>query len=145
MSIQRIDHIGINVVDLAAAKAFFLEMGFTIVGEMEMKGGLVEKVTGLKHVTDTMVMLGAPGGDAMIELVQYHTPLDEKGIQPNASNTLGIRHICIAVNDIDNLVATLQKRGATFVGEMQNYQNIYKLCYIRGPEGIILELAEKLV
>ncbi len=144
MTVQRIDHVGINVVDLAAAKAFFLEMGFTVVGEMEMKGELVERVTGLSNVTDSIVMLGTPGGDAMIELVQYHTPLDENGIQPNVSNTLGIRHICVAVKDIDNLVAILKKKGATLVGEMQNYQNIYKLCYIYGPEGIILELAEKI-
>lgn len=144
MKIQRIDHIGINVIDLAAAKAFFLEMGLKVLGEMEMKGELVERVTGLSNVTDTIVMMGPPGGEAMIELVQFHTPLDEKGIQPSSANTLGIRHVCFAVEDLDGLVATLQKIGATLVGEIQNYENIYKVCYIRGPEGIILELAEKL-
>jgi catechol 2,3-dioxygenase-like lactoylglutathione lyase family enzyme len=144
MKINRIDHVGINVEDLAAAKEFFLTLGLTVLGEMEMKGELVERVTGLSDVRDTIVMLGIPGGEKMIELVKFYKPLDEKGVQQSFSNTLGIRHICFAVEDLEALVAKLQKKGAQLVGEIQTYENIYKLCYIRGPEGIILELAEKL-
>lgn len=144
MSVRRIDHIGINVENLSAVKDFFLDLGLKVQGEMEMKGELVDKVTGLTDVRDTMVMLGTSDGEAMIELVKYHHPVDENGIRQSFSNTLGMRHICFAVEDVEALVAKLQMKGAELVGEMQNYKNIYKLCYIRGPEGIIVELAEKI-
>lgn len=144
MNIQRIDHVGINVEDLAAAKAFFLALGFGVMGEMEMQGEFVEKIIGLKDVRDSIVMLSAPGGDAMIELVQFHSPKDEQGIQKPAANTLGISHLCLAVDDVDAAVATAEEHGGELIGEILTYENVYKLCYIRGPEGIILELAEKL-
>ena len=80
----------------------------------------------------------------MIELVKFHSPSDKNGIQHPLSNTLGIRHIAFAVEDIESIVAKAQKKSAELIGEIQNYKNMYKLCYIRGPEGIILELAEKI-
>jgi len=144
MKVHRIDHVGINVLDLPAAKTFFLELGLKVLGEMEMKGELVERVTGLTDVRDTIVMLGTSDGEATIELVQFHTPQDENGIQPSFANTLGIRHLCFAVEDVEALVAKLQKKGAALLGEIRNYENVYKLCYVRGPEGIIVELAEKI-
>ena len=144
MNLLRLDHVGINVVDLAAAKEFFQALGFEVMGEMDVEGEWVGRIIGLKGVKDKVVMMRTPDGEANIELVQFHSPLDEKGIQPSSANTLGIRHICFAVEDIEALVAKLQKKGAELMGEIQNYENIYKLCYIRGPEGIILELAEKI-
>ncbi len=145
MKVERIDHVGINVQDLPAAIAFFQDLGFEIEGQMDVKGEWVERIIGLKNVSDSIAMMRIPGGGAKIELVRFHTPLDEKGIQPSHSNTLGIRHICLAVDDVEGLVALLKKKhGAELIGEIHNYENIYKLCYLRGPEGIILELAEKI-
>ena len=102
------------------------------------------RIIGLPDVKSTIAMLRTSDGETNIELVKFHTPTDEKGTQPSLANTLGIRHICFAVEDVDALVAKLTKKGAELVGEIQNYQNVYKLCYVRGPEGIILELAEEL-
>lgn len=144
MKIQRFDHIGINVVDLAAAKAFFLELGLKVLGEMDMEGEWVGRIIGLTDVKDSIVMLGTPDGQPVIELVQFHSPKDAQGLQKSFANTLGLRHICFAVDDVEAVVATAKEHGAELMGEIHNYQNVYKLCYIRGPEGIIVELAEEI-
>lgn len=144
MRIRHIDHIGINVNDLEAAKTFFVDLGFIVVGEMLMQGELVERVIGLKDVRDNMVMLQAPDGQLNIELVKFHHPKDPEGIREQAANTLGLRHLCFAVEDLDEMVAALKQKGHKLVGEIQTYENVWKLCYIRGPEGIILELAEQI-
>jgi catechol 2,3-dioxygenase-like lactoylglutathione lyase family enzyme len=144
MKIHRIDHVGVIVKDLPAAKAFFLDLGLKVLGETEVKGEWVERIIGLNDVRETVVMLGMPDGQATLELVKFHTPSDEKGIQQSFANTLGIMHIAFAVEDIEAVVAKLKKKGAELFGEIQNYENAYKLCYVRGPEGIILELAEEI-
>lgn len=130
--------------DLPAAKEFFLEFGLEMLGEAEVEGEWVERIIGLQNVKEDVVMFQTPDGEATIELVKFHTPSDENGIQPASANTLGIRHIAFAVEDIEAIVAKLKKKGAELIGEIQNYENAYKLCYIRGPEGIILELAEQI-
>jgi 4-hydroxyphenylpyruvate dioxygenase-like putative hemolysin len=89
-------------------------------------------------------MLGTPDGQANIELIKFYTPLDEQGIRQSFANTLGIRHIAFVVEDIEALVTTLKKQGTDIFSEIQTYENAYKLCYVRGPEGIILELAEQI-
>lgn len=144
MKIHRIDHVGIIVNDLLAAKAFFLDLGLEMLGEGEVEGEWVERIIGLQDVKEEVVMLRTPDGDANIELVKFHTPSDENGIQRPLANSLGIRHIAFAVDDIEAIVAKLKKKGAGLIGEIQNYENAYKLCYVRGPEGIILELAEEI-
>lgn len=144
MKIHRIDHVGVIVNDLPAAKAFFLNLGLEMLGETEVKGEWVERIIGLNDVRETVVWFGMPDGQATLELVKFHTPSDEKGIQPSFVNTLGIQHIAFAVEDIEAMVAKLKKKGAELFGEIQNYENTYKLCYVRGPEGIILELAEQI-
>jgi catechol 2,3-dioxygenase-like lactoylglutathione lyase family enzyme len=144
MKINRIEHIGIVFDDLAAARAFFLDFGLEVVGEMDLESELVDRVNALGHVRTSIVHMRVPGGEAQLELIKYHTPADEHGIQPSAPNRLGIRHILFAVEDIEALVARLKGRGTEFLSEIQNYENTYKLCYCRGPEGIILELAEKI-
>lgn len=144
MKIHRIDHVGVIVNDLSAAKEFFLDFGLEMLGEGEVEGEWVERIIGLNDVRETVVMLGIPGGQATLELVKFHTPSDEKGIQQSFANTLGIRHIAFAVEDIESVVSKLKKKGTELFGEIQNYENAYKLCYVRGPEGIILELAEKI-
>ena len=104
----------------------------------------MERIIGLTDVRETVVMLGTPDGQVNLELVKFHTPLDEKGIQQPLANTLGIRHIAFVVEDIEAVVAKLKKKGAELFGEIQTYENAYKLCYVRGPEGIILEFAEQI-
>lgn len=144
MKIKHVDHIGINVEDLESAKTFFTDLGFSVMGEMTMEGELLDRVTGLKNARDDLVMLQAPDGQLNIELVMYHNPVDEAGIQPSTANTLGLRHLCFQVEDLDDILAMLQQKGHKLMGEVQIYENTYKLCYIRGPEGIIIELAEQL-
>ena len=144
MKIRKIDHVGINVIDLAAAKAFFLDLGFEVMGEAELRGEFVERVIGLQNVKDKVVMLRTPDGETTIELIQFYTPLDEKGIQPSFANTLGIRHIALVVDDVEAIVAKLKATGTELFGEILNYENTYKDCFVRGPEGIIIELAEEL-
>jgi catechol 2,3-dioxygenase-like lactoylglutathione lyase family enzyme len=145
MKIHRIDHVGIVVNDLAAVKAFFLDLGFEMMGEGEVEGEWVERIIGLRGVKEKVAMLRTPDGEANIELVQFYTPLDENGIQYPLANTLGIRHIAFAVEDIEALIAKMKTNGAELIGEIQNYESAYKLCYVRGPEGIILELAEQII
>ena len=144
MKIHRIDHIGINVNDLDAAKAFFLDFGLVVLGEAEMEGELLDKVTGLDHAKTEFVMMGPPDGPANIEIIKYLSPSDDRGIQQEPAYTLGIRHIAFLVDDIEALVAKLKKNGTEFFSEIQTYGDSYKLCYLRGPEGIILELAQQL-
>ena len=144
MNIQRIDHLSINVEDLEAAKAFFLDFGLEVLGEWEMEGELLQNIVALQNVQVACVALGTKNGEVWLELVHYKTPKDESGIQETFANTLGVGHIAFAVDDIEALVAKLKKSGTEVLSEIQNYKGQYKLVYCKGPEGIILELAEKL-
>jgi catechol 2,3-dioxygenase-like lactoylglutathione lyase family enzyme len=142
VKVHKIDHVGIVVNDLAAATAFFLDFGLELQGEGIVEGEWVDNVVGLHGVKDAYAMLQTPDGEANIELIQFYRPTSEKDIQRPLANTPGIRHIAFVVEDIEAVVAKLKKQGAEIVGRIQNYEDTYKLCYIRGPEGIILELAE---
>lgn len=144
MKTQRIDHVGVIVDDLAAARAFFLALGLEVEGEGDVAGAWVDRIIGLDGVNNTVVFLRVPGGEAGIELIKFSAPVDERGIQPSFANTLGIRHIAFAVEDIEAVVARLKKDGTELFGEIQQYEDSYKLCYVRGPEGIIVELAEQI-
>ncbi len=144
MKIHRIDHVSVNVNDLPAARAFFLDLGLEVEGEDELEGEWLDELLGLRGVRTALVFLRMPDGQAGLELVKYYRPSDEAGIQPSSPNTLGIRHIAFVVEDIDAIVAKLKKNGHELFGDIYNYQDTYKLCYVRGPEGIILELAEPL-
>ena len=144
MKLRRIDHVGIIVNDLPAAKAFFLALGFEMMGEGMVEGEWAERIIGLQSVKSEVLMLQTPDGEQRIELSKFHSPTDENGIQHPLANTLGIRHICFAVEELEALLTKLETHGAELIGEIQTYENTYKLCYIRGPEGIILELAEQI-
>lgn len=144
MKVSKIDHVGIVVNDLAAAKAFFLALSFEQLGEGDVEGEWVERIIGLQNVKVKVAMLQTPDGEANIELVKFHNPIDENGVQRAFSNTLGIRHIALDVEDIEAVVVTMQENGGELVGKIQTYEDSYRLCYMRGPEEIILELAEKL-
>lgn len=144
MKIKHVDHVGITVNDMDDAKAFFTDLGFTVIGETTVEGDWVGKVIGLKDVRSDIVMLQAPDEKICIELSKFHQPQAVGSSQPEAVNTLGIRHIAFQVEDLDGIVAALEQKGRKLVGEVQTYQDTWKLCYIRGPEEIILELAEQL-
>ncbi len=144
MKINRMDHVGIIVQDLAAAKEFFLELGLELEGETGLESELLDAVTGFKNAKTEIVMLRTPDGETMLELARFVRPPDENGIRKSLPNTLGIRHICFDVEDIEAIVAKLKKHGTKTFSEIQNYENVYKLCYLHGPEGIIVELAEKI-
>jgi catechol 2,3-dioxygenase-like lactoylglutathione lyase family enzyme len=144
MKILGIDHVCVNVSNLAAAKAFFLDLGLEVLAEWEVAGEpVVDRLLGLNNVKDAAIMLGVPDGQTKIELVQFLTPADEGGIQQLPANTLGVRHIAFPVEGIEAIVSSLKEKGTEMFSEIQDFGG-YKLCYIRGPEGIILELAEQI-
>jgi catechol 2,3-dioxygenase-like lactoylglutathione lyase family enzyme len=145
MTIQRMDNVLIVVEDLAAAKAFFAELGMELEGETTVGGPWVDRVVGLDDVRADIAMMRTPDGNSRVELTKFHTPPAARTEPDGAAvNTLGIRRIMFAVDDIDDVVARLRSRGAQLVGEIAQYEDIYRLCYLRGPEGIIVGLAEQL-
>ncbi|VDG97137.1 VOC family protein [Sporosarcina sp. ZBG7A] len=144
MKINKIDHVSINVNDLLETKAFFLDLGLEVQAEWELHGEQLDRIVGLNGVKTACVGLGMPDGQTWIELVKFYTPSDENDIQQPLANTLGIRHICFNVEDIEAVIAKLKKNGTEIFSEIEQYEESYKLCYVRGPEGIILELAEKI-
>jgi catechol 2,3-dioxygenase-like lactoylglutathione lyase family enzyme len=144
MTIQRMEHVGIVVDDLAAAIEFFAELGLELRGQMPVEGRWVDRIVGLDGVRVDTAMLQTPDGHGGIELVKFHSPPAQGGDQDAPANTLGIRHIAFAVEDIDAVVDGLRARGTELVGELVRYEDSYRLCYVRGPEGIIVELAEQI-
>jgi catechol 2,3-dioxygenase-like lactoylglutathione lyase family enzyme len=144
MTIKRMDHVGIVVDDLADAIAFFVELGLELQGEGSVEGEWVDRIVGLEGVRAAIAMLQTPDGQSRVELSQFHAPPSPAGDLHVAANAPGIRHITFAVEDIDAAVARLRARGAELVGELERYRDSYRLCYVRGPAGIIVELAEQL-
>jgi catechol 2,3-dioxygenase-like lactoylglutathione lyase family enzyme len=144
MTIQRMDHVGIIVDDLAAATAFFVELGLEPQGEASVEGRWVDRVVGLEGVQAAIAMLETPDGHGRVELAKFHAPPGPGGDRHAPANAPGIRHVSFVVDDIEAAVARLRARGAELVGEVERYKDIYRLCYVRGPEGIIVELAEKI-
>ena len=141
--IQRMDHVGIVVDDLAAAIEFFVELGLELQGERSVEGSWVDRVVGLEGVRADIAMLKTPDGHGRVELAKFHAPPAEGEATRAQPNTPGIRHLTFAVRDIDAVLAALRAQGAELVGELERYEDIYRLCYVRGPEGIIVELAER--
>jgi catechol 2,3-dioxygenase-like lactoylglutathione lyase family enzyme len=144
MTIQRMDHVGIVVDDLAAATEFFVELGLELQGEGAVEGRWVDRIVGLEDVRTDFAMMQTPDGHGRLELVKFHSPSHQGDNRHAPANAPGIRHITFAVEDLDAVLARLQARGAELVGEVERYKDIFRLCYIRGPEGIIIELAEKI-
>jgi catechol 2,3-dioxygenase-like lactoylglutathione lyase family enzyme len=144
MTIQRMDNVGIVVDDLETAIAFFVELGLELEGEATVEGQWVDRVVGLDGVRNDIAMMRTPDGHGRLELMKFHAP-PASTTEPNAPvNTLGIRRIMFAVEDIEDVLARLQAHGAELIGEVVQYEDMYLLCYVRGPEGIIVALAEQL-
>jgi catechol 2,3-dioxygenase-like lactoylglutathione lyase family enzyme len=145
MSLLRMDNVLIVVDDLEAATAFFVEIGMELEGEAAVEGLWVDRVVGLDDVRQHVAMLRTPDGHGRLELTKFHNPTAVSAEPKNAPvNTLGIRRIMFAVDDIEDVLARLRTHGADLVGELEQYQDSYRLCYVRGPEGIIVALAEPL-
>jgi catechol 2,3-dioxygenase-like lactoylglutathione lyase family enzyme len=144
MTIQRMDNVGIVVDDLEAAVAFFVELGLELEGEATLEGRWVERVIGLDNVRVDVAMVRTPDGHGRLELTKFHTPIAASAESNAPANTLGLRRIMFAVEDIDEVLARLRIHGAELVGELEQYEESYRLCYVRGPEGIIVALAEQL-
>ena len=145
MALQRMDNVLIVVDDLEAAKAFFGELGMELDGETTVEGPFVDQTVGLDDVRADIVMMRTPDGHGRVELSKFHNPPAVRAEPESApSNTLGIRRIMFAVDDIDDVVARLRGHGAELVGEIAQYEDRYRLCFVRGPEGIVIGLAEEL-
>src|SRR5215207_7422986 len=145
MTLQRMDNVLIVVDDLEAAKAFFVELGMELEGEATNEGPWVDRVVGLDDIRADLAMMRTPDGHGRLELVKFHTPPAVRAEPENApANALGIRRIMFAVDDVDDAVARLRSHGAELVGEVAQYEDIYRVCFVRGPEGIIIGLAEQL-
>ena len=145
MALQRMDNVLIVVDDLEAAKAFFTELGMELEGETQVEGPWVDGTVGLDGVRADIAMLRTPDGHGRVELSKFHTPPAVRAEPESApSNALGIRRIMFAVDDIDDVVARLRGHGGELVGEIAEYEDSYRLCFLRGPEGIIIGLAERL-
>ena len=145
MTIQRMDNVGIVVDDLDAAVAFFTELGMELEGRMPIEGSWAGNVTGLDDMRSEIAMMRIPGAPGRLELAKYHAP---EAITPKPeitpANTLGLHRVMFAVDDIEDTLARLRPHGAELVGDVARYEDSYLLCYLRGPSGIILALAEQL-
>ena len=145
MTIKRMDHVSVVVDDLEAAKAFFAELGMELEGEAPIEGRSVDRVNGLDGVRVDIAMMRTPDGHGRLELTKFHSPTAITAEPENAlGNTLGLRSIMFAVDDIDAALAGLRTHGAELIGEVVQYEDSYRLCYVRGPAGIIVALAEEL-
>jgi catechol 2,3-dioxygenase-like lactoylglutathione lyase family enzyme len=143
MTVERMEHVGIVVDDLAAATAFFRELGLESQGDGSVEGEWVDRIVGLAGIEVDFAMMKTPDGAGGLELIQFRSPVYEGEHGHAPANVPGLRHLAFIVDDIDDTVARLQTHGGELVGEVVQYENVFRLCYLRGPAGIIVELAER--
>jgi catechol 2,3-dioxygenase-like lactoylglutathione lyase family enzyme len=144
MGVRSFDHVGVVVDDLEAATKFFLDLGLEREGAGSVEGEWVERIIGLDEVQVEFVMVKTPDGSGKLELIKFHRPADEEGAHPAPVNRLGIRHVALVVDDLETVVKGIRDKGMDTIGEVVNYEDIFLLCYVRGPEGMIVELAERI-
>jgi catechol 2,3-dioxygenase-like lactoylglutathione lyase family enzyme len=145
MAIQRMDNVAIVVDDLDAAVAFFAELGMELEGKAQIEGLFADRTVGLDGVRSEIAMMRTPDGRSKLELTKYHTPAADDAKPENPPpNTLGLHRVMFAVDDIHDTVARLRAHGAELLGEVARYESIFLLCYLRGPAGIIVALAEQI-
>jgi catechol 2,3-dioxygenase-like lactoylglutathione lyase family enzyme len=145
MTIKRLDHVSVVVEDLASAIAFFTALGMTIDGQAPIEGPWVDRINGIEGIQVDIVMMRTPDGHGRLELTKFHNPKLVE-IQPAIAppNALGLRSVMFTVESVDDTVARLRATGADLIGEVVQYEDKYRLCYMRGPAGIIVSLAEEL-
>src|SRR5678815_1416810 len=144
MTVRRMDNVGIVVEDLDAAIEFFTELGLELEGRAPVEGGWADGVTGLRHMRVEIAMMRTPDGHSRLEISRFLAPPLAADHRNAPVNALGYLRIMFAVEDIDDTLTRLRKRGAKLVGELVRYGDMYRLCYIRGPEGILIGLAQQL-
>lgn len=142
MAVTRMDNVGIVVEDLGAAVAFFEELGLVLEGRMPIEGEWAGRVTGVRGQRVEIAMLRTPDGHGRVELSRFDAPPVVSDHRRAPVNAYGYLRVMFAVDDLDDTLARLQKLGATVVDEVVDYQNVYRLCYLRGPEGILVGLAQ---
>ncbi|TCJ30874.1 VOC family protein [Nocardioides jejuensis] len=143
MTTLRMDNVAIVVDDLDAAIAFFTELGLDLEGRQQVEGAVADQCTGLDGVRTEIAMMRTPDGSGRLELTAYATPVATTPEPPHAQpNTIGLHRVMFEVDDIDTMLDRLGRHGATLLGQVANYEDIYRLCYLRGPSGIIVALAE---
>jgi catechol 2,3-dioxygenase-like lactoylglutathione lyase family enzyme len=138
------EHVGVVVDDLEAAIAFFLELGLVLDGETTVEGRWADRIVGLDGVRADIAVVQTPDVHGRLELSRFHSPADTNTSRNAPANAHGIRHVLFVVDDVDDVVTRLRDHGGELVGEIVQYEDSYLLCYIRGPEGIIVELAQEL-
>jgi catechol 2,3-dioxygenase-like lactoylglutathione lyase family enzyme len=138
------DNVGIVFEDLAAAVAFFVELGLVLENEMTVEGRWADRVVGLDGVQVEVAMMRTPDGQSRLELQRFRRPTAVATDQNAPANALGIRRLMFAVENLDDVIARLRAHGAELVGEVAQYEEMYRLCYLRGPEGVLIALAEQL-
>jgi len=143
MTVKRMDNVGIVVEDLDAAIEFFIELGLELEGRAEVDGDWADGVTGLRNMQVEMAMMRTPDGHSRLELSRFLAPAVVADHRTAPVNALGYLRVMFAVEDIDDTLARLSNRGAKLVGELVQYKDVYRLCYIRGPEGILIGLAQQ--
>lgn len=145
MAVLRMDNVAIVVDDLDAAVAFFTELGMELENKAQIEGVWADRTVGLDGVRSDIAMMRTPDGHSKLELTKYHAPA-ASGVGPEnpPPNTLGLHRIMFAVDDIDDTIARLRPHGAELLGEIAEYESIFRLCYLRGPAGIIIALAEQI-
>jgi catechol 2,3-dioxygenase-like lactoylglutathione lyase family enzyme len=139
------DNVGIVVDDLPATIAFFRELGLDLEGRATIEGDSAERVTGLRHMRVEIAMMRTPDGHSRLEISRFLTPPVVADHRNSPVNALGYLRIMFTVEDIDDTLARLRKHGAQLVGEVVQFEDAYRLCYIRGPEGLLIGLAQELV
>lgn len=144
MALQRMDNVGIVVESLDTAVAFFTELGMTLEGRATIEGEWAGRVTGLGNQHVEVAMMVTPDGHSRLELSRFLAPPVIADHRTAPVNALGYLRVMFAVTDIDDTLARLEKLGAQLVGEVMQYENVYRLCYIRGPEGILIGIAEQI-
>lgn len=145
MAIRELHHVSVVVDDLEAAKAFFVELGMELEGEAPIEGPWVDRINGLEGIRVTIAMMRVPDGHGRLELTKFHAPAVIRPVPENAlGNALGLRSIMFNVDDLDATVARLRGHGTELIGALEQFEDVYRLCYVRGPEGIIVSLAQDL-
>jgi catechol 2,3-dioxygenase-like lactoylglutathione lyase family enzyme len=144
MPVREMNHVGIVVDDLHAAIEFFAELGLEAGGETPVEGTWVDRIVGLEGVRADTAMMRTPDGHGRLELIEFRSPPGDGGNGRAPANVQGLRHIAFIVDDVDDTVTRLQARGGELVGHVEQYEDMFRLCYLRGPAGVIVELAERL-
>lgn len=144
MKVQHIDHIGIVVNNFDAAKDFFVSFGFTVENEQDIEGELLDKVMGMEGCKSHVAFLVSPGEQIKLELTKFIRPENIMHSEPSQMNTVGIEHIAMWVDDLDGIIASVKDKGYEMITDIENHEDMLKVCYFRGPDGIIMELAEML-